>query len=71
MKPPLTPLDSSVLTGHAYDPDTRTLHLGFKSGDTWEYRDVPLEKVEALIGNASPGQYFGSKIRGHYAGRKL
>lgn len=68
---PFTPLDSSVLAGMHYDPATSRLTLKFASGDVHEYSDFPMEKAEALRGNASPGAYFAAKIRGLYSGKKL
>lgn len=67
----LTPIKSSLFTAHHYDPGTSTLTLEFSNGDRWAYRDVPLEKATAFAENASPGRYFGSKIKGLYPGRKL
>lgn len=64
--PELSPLTSSLLSGHHYDPDTRQLHLGFNSGQVYRYDDVGIDKAEALAGSASPGRYFGSRIRGHH-----
>lgn len=69
--PPFTDIDSSVLSGHHYDPATSTLHLRFNNGKVWRYEDVPMEKATSLAGNASPGRYFGEKIRGLYKGREV
>lgn len=71
-KPPsLNPITSSLFSGHHYDPASRKLTLEFQNGDTWIYSDVPAERAEAFAGNASPGRYFGSRIKGQYPGRKL
>ena len=69
--PTMAPLKSSVLAGHHYDPATSVLHLQFTNGDTWRYRDVPMERAETLAGNASPGKYFTDSIKGQYAGEKV
>lgn len=69
--PKLTPITSSALSGHHYDPQTRQMTVQFRSGATWQYDDVPAEKFDAFTGAASPGSYFGSKIRDHFKGRKL
>lgn len=54
-----------------YDPETSRLTVEFHNGDRWEYHGVPMERAEAFAGNASPGSYFGAKIKGQYTGRKL
>lgn len=69
--PDLTPLDSSVIKGYAYDPNTRDLHIRFPNGDVHRFADVPADKVEALKGSQSPGSYFNRKIAGLHAGRKV
>lgn len=69
--PDLTPIKSSALSGHHYDPQTRQMTVRFNSGATWQYDDVPHEKYEAFTGAASPGSFFGTKIRDNFKGRKL
>lgn len=67
----MLPITSSAFEGYSYDPSTRHLTVAFKNGATWRYDDVPMERAEAFAGNASPGGYFASKIKGQYVGRKL
>lgn len=73
MKKPteLTPIKSSMLTGHHYDPDGRVLTVEFQGGKRYAYSDVPAEKFEAFKGNASPGGYFAANIRNNHAATKL
>lgn len=68
----LTPVtDSSVISGHHYDPDTRTLHIQTKSGSTYRYDDFPMEKAEAFAGNKSKGAYWNRTIQPHHKGVKV
>lgn len=69
--PDLVPMESSLIAGYHYDPPTNRLTVKFKNGDVWQYDDVPHERAEAFAGNASPGAFFGKKIKGQYPGRKL
>lgn len=69
--PKLTPIESSMFTGHHYDPTSRRLTVQFKNGSVHQYEDVPAEKHEAFTGNQSPGRYFNDRIKNNHAGRKL
>jgi hypothetical protein len=62
---------SSVINGFHHDANSNNLLVEFKSGARYEYSDVPLEKVDAMAKNASPGSFFSAKIRDRYKGRKL
>lgn len=63
--------DSSAITGHSYDTETRKLRVRFKGGSTYEYDDVPPEKYVAFTGAASPGTFHNRKIRPIHNGRKV
>lgn len=64
-KLPLTKLDSSLLAGFHYDPQSRDLTVEFKdSGRRYVYKDVTAEKIEALHGADSAGAYFNRRIKG-------
>jgi hypothetical protein len=69
--PDLTPVKSSMMTGYAYDPNTRDLTVQFTSGAAYRYADVSAEKVEAMAGNKSIGGFFSAKIRDHHSSVKL
>jgi len=76
LHPGLTPLSSSMLAGHAYDPNTRTLSVQYMGKDgapssVWTYEAVPMERAEALSGSMSPGRYFNDKIKGLYTARQV
>jgi hypothetical protein len=69
--PELTPIESSMFSGHHYDPNTRQMTVQFKNGAVHAYDDVPMEKHEAFVGNASPGRYFNERIKSMYPSRKV
>lgn len=69
--PKLTPIESSSLNGYHYDPNSRVLTVQFSSGAHYSYDDIPIEKVEALTGNKSPGGYFAANIRDRHKATKL
>lgn len=65
----LTPIQSSMFKGHAYDPNKREMTVELNSGKRYIHSDVPAEKYEAFIGNASPGGYYNRKIKGNHTAR--
>ncbi len=67
----MTPIDSSVVKGYSYNPDSRELRVRFPNGDIHQYEDVPIEKVHTLAGAESPGRYFNEKIRGIHLSKKV
>ena len=69
--PQMTPIESSMFSGHHYDPNTRKLTVTFKGGAVHEYDDVPIEKHEAFTGALSPGRYFNDRIKSTHPSRKL
>lgn len=70
--PELAPIESSMFSHHHYDPNSRKLTVRLKeSGKLYEYDDVPIEKNDAFLGNASKGRYFNQRIKGNYLGRQV
>ena len=69
--PPMTPIESSMFSGHHYDPNTRQLTVTFKGGAVHQYDDVPIEKHVAFTGAQSPGRYFNERIKNQFASRKI
>lgn len=69
----LTPIDNSdLITGHAYDPSSLTLHLRFKSnGSTYAYQGITPQQDEALLSAGSIGGHFMREIRSKYRGIKI
>ena len=69
--PQMTPIESYMLSGHHYDPNTRVMTVQFKNGAIHEYHDVSIEKHTAFTGALSPGNYFNQRIKSNHIGRKL
>lgn len=70
--PDLTPIESSMFSGHHYDPDTRHMTVQFKNGAVHQYDDVPMDKYETFSGgNQSPGRYFNDHIKSNFVSRKI
>jgi hypothetical protein len=73
--PDLAPIESSMFTGHHYDPDTRQMTVQFKKdgqpGAVHVFHDVPMEKAEAFSQNQSPGRYFNENIKSNFTSRKI
>ncbi len=42
------------------------LHVEFRTGKTYRFKDVPTHKVEHLYHCSSPGEYFRMNIRGEH-----
>lgn len=59
----MTPVKSSSISEVGYDPESRTLHVRFKTGASYEHKDVPLEKYASFTGAASAGKFYNTKIR--------
>jgi len=58
--------DSSNLAEFAFDPETQTLEVAFKSGFVYEYFDVPPSIFESLKEAHSKGSYLHKHIKGHF-----
>lgn len=67
----MTPVKSSSISEVGYDPESRTLHVKFKTGASYEHTDVPPEKYVALTGTESAGKFYNTKIRPAHAVAKL
>jgi hypothetical protein len=72
-KPPkldisLTPVTSSMLKGHGYDAESKTLAIQFSSGQVYHYANVSQAVAAALADAKSIGSFFGTHIRGKFTG---
>lgn len=67
----LTPINSSTFSHHHYDPNSRVMTVRFKSGRTYQYDDVPIEKHATFTESASPGRYFNERIKPNHFGRQV
>ena len=64
---PREPIDSSVIASTGYAADHQVLQIEFRSGDTYNYFDVPVEEYVAFRSADSKGTYLNHvfKPRGH------
>lgn len=62
----MTPVASSTIDSIGYDAETQTLYVKFKSGQTYQYFDVPPTEYQALSGSPSKGKHLNAKIKGEY-----
>lgn len=67
----LVPVSSSNIAAVAYDGDSQTLTIEFRSGGTYEFYDVPEAVYQGLLNAASHGSYFQNEIRGRYRYTRL
>ncbi len=67
----LTPVKSSAVSAVGYDPATKTMHVQFVSGGTYEYTGVPADVHAAFVSAPSIGKHHFANIRGKFAGTKL
>src|ERR1700676_4055172 len=63
--------DSEAIAKFAYDPDTLSLVIFFKSGSVYGYQEVPRSIFEGFRCAQSKGQYFHEAIRQQFAARAL
>ena len=56
------PLMSRLIESVQYNPDTRTLHIWFRSRRHRAFSDIPPAKFENLINADSPGFYYAYYI---------
>jgi hypothetical protein len=68
---PMSPCESSQLSGYGYDASSQTLAISFPGRgaqpDTiYHYFDVPAEVYAALQASESKGKFFGAEIRTKY-----
>lgn len=61
---------SSTIQDFEYHPETKSLDITFKSGDTYTYSDVPPERYLDLCSAESHGKAFHASIKGQFPTRK-
>ena len=66
-----TKLDSRSISSVAFDRDSNTLKVHYNQGDTWAYKDVPLQKFKSLVYASSSGAYLRNEIIPHHDAVKL
>lgn len=58
--------ESSNITGFRYDSDSHVLTVEFKSGERYNYYDVPERLFEEMKAASSKGQFLAQHIKGTY-----
>lgn len=64
-------LNSSMITGAAYDEETQTMYIEFADSSRYEYDQVPEDAYEDLCSASSAGSFFHSQIKGLYRTRRV
>ena len=59
-------MDSTLIRGARYWPETRALELCFASGRRYLYLGVPGSVADGFQRARSKGAYFNEHIRGHF-----
>ena len=63
-----TPVSSSNIASVGYDESSERLEIEFlKTGQVYEYYNVPSFVYEGLVNAPSVGAYFNAEIKGSYA----
>lgn len=69
MSPTMHPVESSQIESIGHDGTH--LHVKFKSGGTYRYEDVPVEKFEAAKSAESIGRFLNQHVKGKHAHTKI
>lgn len=62
---------SSNIKSIGYNNDTKTLEIEFKSGDIYQFFNVPLIEYQTLLSASSHGSYFYHNIRNKFKWSKI
>jgi hypothetical protein len=65
------PVNSSMLRRVRYDPKQRFLDVVFRTGETYRYKDVPVNEYHKLMKADSIGRYMQTHIIDHYETLRL
>jgi hypothetical protein len=65
------PVGSSNLKSVGYDAGTKVLEIEFRSGDIYQYYNVPPDISRGLLNAGSKGTYHHQYIRQFYTFKKL
>jgi hypothetical protein len=57
-QPGFKPVSSSMLRRVRYDPNSQFLDVVFRTGETYRYKDVPLDEYNKLMKAESHGKYM-------------
>ena len=64
--PAFKPVKSSNVDSYHYDPETKSLHVKFKTGKTYEYAGVEQSHVAELVNAPSFGSHVSKHIIPHF-----
>lgn len=62
----MIPVTSSNIEAIGFDPETKTMSIRFKGGNTYHYTDVEKDAHQALVGAASVGGHFHEHVKNKY-----
>lgn len=65
------PVTSSNIVSIGHDPARNVLHVEFKSGKVYEYRDITAGEHKSLINAESVGSHFARMIKPYYQGTPI
>lgn len=65
------PLESKMFLAAAYEAESHTLYLRFRSGDVYRYFDFSADRYRYFLNAESHGRYFLSHIRDHFRFERL
>lgn len=68
--PKLNSVVSSTIEAVGYEADPQTLHVRFKNGTVFLYKDVPEKLYQQLMEAESIGKFFAAKIKPKYIAEK-
>ena len=60
---PREPTDSSVIASMGYAANLQILQIEFRSGDIYNYFDVPMEECAAFLSADSKGTYLNQAFK--------
>lgn len=59
----MVPVESDAVSHVGYDEPSRTLHVTWKNGRTYQHPGVPPEKFDALMAAPSKGRFLNTEIK--------
>ncbi len=64
--PTMKQINSSHIHAIGYDAPSQELHVEYRSGTKYKYKDVPPEKARMVMGGMSIGKAIHTHIRGQH-----
>ena len=65
----MQPCESTTIAKRGYDKERKLLHVEFKGGDVYAYKNVPVDVGFEFMNAQSAGRHFHANIRHNYAGK--